>query len=251
MTQNPLSSTHTPAAGEYIDLNVSDGTTMRAFVVRPAHIEKAPGIMVFQEAFGVNNHIRDVASRFAQQGFVAIAPELFHRSGPGFEGSYDDFPSVQPHIQALTIPGQEADIHATYDWLCGDTGVDATRIATIGFCMGGRVSFLANVIVPIKAAISYYGSGIAKQLGDRAGDVHGPQLLYWGGRDAHIPPEDRQAVNILLRDAGKHFVCVEFSDADHGFFCDQRSQYSPHAAAQSWALTLAFLRDSMPAEHST
>jgi carboxymethylenebutenolidase len=252
MISTPSSEHPAGNTGTYVDLAVSDGTTMRAYVARPTHPpqvhdQKTPGIMVFQEAFGVNAHIRDVTERFARQGFVAIAPELFHRTQPGFEGSYTDFSTVQPHMQAMTIPGQEADVQATYNWLTADPDTDGQRIACIGFCMGGRISFLANTIVPVKAAISFYGSGIAKQLGDRASRLHAPQLLCWGDKDTHIPPEDRQAVNQLIRDAGKRFVCAEFGDADHGFFCDQRSAYEPHAAAQAWALTLTFIRDNLPA----
>src|SRR5580658_11314739 len=89
-------------SGEYVQLSVNDGTTMRAWVARPKEKGENPGLLVFQEAFGVNAHIRDVAGRFAREGFVAIAPELFHRTAPpGFEGRYDDFPGVMPHMTAL------------------------------------------------------------------------------------------------------------------------------------------------------
>ena len=77
--------------GEYVELRVNDGTTMRAWVARPKEEGAHPGLLVFQEAFGVNAHIRDIAGRFAREGFVAVAPELFHRTGAGFDGRYDDF----------------------------------------------------------------------------------------------------------------------------------------------------------------
>ncbi|MGC1493861.1 MAG: dienelactone hydrolase family protein, partial [Candidatus Acidiferrum sp.] len=82
--------------GEYVQLSVNDGTTMRAWTAWPKEEGPHPGLLVFQEAFGVNAHIRDVAGRFAREGFVTVAPELFHRTGPGFEGRYDDFPGVMP-----------------------------------------------------------------------------------------------------------------------------------------------------------
>ena len=112
--------------------------------------------------------------------------------------------------------------------------------------MGGRVAFLTNVVLPVSAAISFYGGGIAPNpfspgLLDRAGDLHAPQMLLWGGLDKHIGPELTRAVTEALRAAGKPFVNVEFSDADHGFFCDARSSYNPNAARQAWALVLAFL----------
>src|SRR5512135_3525016 len=97
-------------AGSYVELSVTDGTTMSAYVARPAGGGRHPGIMVFQEAFGVNAHIRDVTERFAREGYVAIAPELFHRSAPRFEGDYGNYESVRPHMAALTDLGLEADI---------------------------------------------------------------------------------------------------------------------------------------------
>ena len=145
-----------------VQLKVADNTTMQAYVARPASGGPHAGLMVFQEAYGVNSHIRHVTERFAEQGYVAIAPELFHRTAPaGFEGDYKDFPSVMPHYQALTNQAAEADIRATYEWLRSNSQVDADAIACVGFCMGGRVSFLANSVVPVRKAVSFYGGGIA------------------------------------------------------------------------------------------
>jgi carboxymethylenebutenolidase len=96
-----------------VELAVADGSKMQAYVARPAGGKSHPGLLVFQEAFGVNAHIRDVTERFARAGYVAIAPELFHRSAPaGFEGAYDNFPGVMPHMQAITEAGLEADAGA-------------------------------------------------------------------------------------------------------------------------------------------
>src|ERR1700726_2515707 len=102
---------------ENVSLQVREGRTMNGFVVTPADGGKLPGLLVFQEAFGVNPHIRDVTQRFAKQGYVAIAPELFHRSGPGFEETYNNFPACMPHIQALTPEGLTNDAKAAFDWL--------------------------------------------------------------------------------------------------------------------------------------
>jgi carboxymethylenebutenolidase len=232
---------------EYISLRISDGTQMQTYLARPTREGVFPGIMVFQEAFGVNAHIRDVTARFAARGFVAISPELFHRTAPpGWEGSYGDFDGVRPHMQAMSDAALTADIQATYEWLTNAPNVDRDATACVGFCMGGRVSFLANALVPVKAAISYYGGGIAPGprgpgLLARAPGLHAPMLLYWGGLDQHIPPEQTLAVADALRKAGKPYVQVEFSDADHAFFRDVSSSYNPKAATESWALTHAFL----------
>ncbi|MGC2528794.1 MAG: dienelactone hydrolase family protein [Candidatus Acidiferrum sp.] len=231
---------------EYVELSVNDGTTMRAWVARPKQEGAHPGLLVFQEAFGVNAHIRDVAGRFAREGFVAVAPELFHRTGAGFDGRYDDFPSVMPHMKALNDASMAADHRAAFDWLRGAIGPQLP-ISAIGYCMGGRAAFLAAVTLPLAAAISYYGGGIAPNatnpgLLGRASGIQSRLLFFWGGRDKHIPPEQVRAVTDALRATGKNFVNVEISNADHAFFCDARASYSPSAALLAWPLTLAFLK---------
>lgn len=232
--------------GEYVELSVNDGSAMRAWVARPKEEGAHPGLLVFQEAFGVNAHIRDVAGRFAREGFVAVAPELFHRTGAGFDGRYDDFPSVMPHMKALNDASMAADHRAAFDWLRGTIGPQLP-ISVIGYCMGGRAAFLAAVTLPLAAAISYYGGGIAPNatnpgLLGRASGIQSRLLFFWGGRDKHIPPEQVRAVTDALRAMGKNFVNVEISNADHAFFCDARASYSPSAALLAWPLTLAFLK---------
>ena len=194
----------------YVDISVSDGTIMKAWVAQPSNSQAKRGLVVFQEAFGVNAHIRDVADRFAKLGFAAIAPELFHRSaGDKFEGSYTNFAPIAPHMQALNESDLSNDIRATYDWLKRNSPV-GENIACIGYCMGGRTAFL------------------------------------WGDLDKHIRAEQRQQVAKALREAKNDFVEVVFSNADHGFFCDQRASYQPYAARIAWDLTQSFLNVHVP-----
>lgn len=228
---------------EKVQLEVSGSSPMQAYVARPERNGPHPGLMVFQEAFGVNTHIRDVTERFAEQGYIAIAPELFHRTAPaGFEASYSDFPSARPHMQAVTPEAAEADIRATYNWLHSNSQVRRDDISCVGFCMGGRISFIADSILPLHAAVSFYGGGIAPDLLDRAGALNAPILLVWGGLDKRITPELRRSVVDAVAAQHKPYVNAEFSQADHGFFCDQRPAYEPRAARQALALTLEFLR---------
>jgi carboxymethylenebutenolidase len=216
---------------------------MAAYVARPSAPGRHPGLIVFQEAFGVNSHIRNVTERFAAQGYAAIAPELFHRTAPaGFEGDYKDFPALMPHYQAVTNEAAQADIRAVYDWLSFSPNLKADQISSVGFCMGGKISFLANSVVPLRSAVSFYGGGIAQTLLDRTSKLHGPTLLIWGGLDKHITADHRKAVTDALNSQNKTYVNVEFSKANHGFFCDERDAYEPQAARQAWALTLEFLR---------
>jgi len=231
---------------ETIMLTVSDGSTMPAYVARPAAPGPHLGLLVFQEAFGVNAHIKDLTERFARAGYTAIAPALFHRTDPNFEGLYTDFGPVMPHLMALTDAGQSADILAAYKWLTTEGG--AAAVASTGYCMGGRASFLADILLPLKASVSYYGGGIAPSEGgplpgllDHAADLHGPILLFWGGLDSHIGAEQISTTEAALKAAKKNYAQVVFSNADHGFFCDARASYNPDAARQAWALTLEFL----------
>ena len=226
---------------ENVTLQVADGTSMNGYVAAPADGAKAPGLLVFQEAFGVNAHIRDVTERFAGQGYVAIAPELFHRTGPGFEGDYANFPACVPHMQALTPDGIIADARAAFDWLQKSPRVLPNATACIGFCMGGRASFLANSGLPLNAAVSFYGGGIVPGLLPKAAQQNGPILFFWGALDTHIPKEHVGAIVDAMQEAKKTYVNVEFSDANHAFFCDARPAYKETAAKQAWDLTLRFL----------
>jgi carboxymethylenebutenolidase len=226
---------------ERISVGVGDGTQMGGYLARPARPGTYPGLLVLQEIFGVNAHIRDIAERFAREGYVALAPELFHRSAPGYEGRYDDIQGGMAQATKLTPAGVEADLAAAHGYLQGHASARRDRIGVVGYCMGGRLAFLANARLPLQAAVSYYGGGIATALLPLADTMAGPLLLVWAGQDGYIPPEHRRSVAEALRAAGKPFVDVEFSHADHGFFCDARSNYEPRAARQVWALTLAFL----------
>jgi carboxymethylenebutenolidase len=235
-------------ATQRVTLEVADGTSMSAYTARPAEEGKFPGMLVFQEAFGVNAHIRDVAERVAREGYIAIAPELFHRTAPGFEGSYTDRATFMPHMQAMKEENQVLDIAAAYDWLKTHPQAISDRIASIGFCMGGRMSFLASSTVRLCAAISFYGGGIAPALLPRAANLSAPMLFFWGGLDAHIPQEQIRSVMAELKRVGKTYVNVEISDADHGFHCDARASYNPTAAALAWTLSLKFLETQVKGE---
>jgi carboxymethylenebutenolidase len=233
-----------PNKTEYVNLSVGDGTSMRAYVAHPEGKPRA-GLLVFQEAFGVNSHIRDVTERFAREGYLAVSPELFHRTAPGLEAGYTNFAEVMPHMQALTDAGLALDIQASYQWLKNGEAKDLP-VGSTGYCMGGRTSIQAALTVPLSCAISYYGGGIAPSpmfpnLLDRLKDLTAPALLFWGGLDAHIPAEAVQAITTKLNEEKKDYVNVVFSKADHGFFCDARASYNAVAAKEAWSLTLEFL----------
>ncbi len=224
-------------------IDVGDGTKMNAYV---AWSDQPPekGLILLQEAFGVNDYIRRTADRFALEGFLTIAPELFHRTHPNFEADYEKREGVAEAMGAVTDEGLTTDLRAAYDWLVSQQ-VPKEKIAVMGFCMGGRAAFLANATLPLAASVSFYGGGIAPTLLGRSGELHGPQLLVWGGADAHILPEHARAVADALRTAGKPFVEATFSEAGHGFACDARSSYHAPSAREALALTDAFFAEHL------
>ena len=216
---------------------------MNAYLSMPDGAGPFPVVLVFQEAFGVNKHIRSVADRISAQGWIAIAPELFHRTaGPGIEMGYGDFELVRPHVMAVNLAGLTADLQAVYDWIQIQTHTIKNKMAAIGFCMGGRVAYIANALLPLSAAVSYYGSNMPPEL---AKDLHGPQLFFWGGLDKHILPEQIQGVLGAVKSAGKAYINVLISYGDHGFNCDERPAYQPKAASEAWAMSLAFLKNNL------
>ena len=232
---------------KYVNLKVSDGTDMECYTSIPQNAigKTNPGLILLQEAYGVNHHIRDVADRFAAQGFVVIAPEMYHRTAPPyFEVSYDSFDAVRPHSTAMTVEGNEADIKAAFNWLSAHDLVNPVNIFSIGYCMGGRMSFLANATLPIKAGVSYY-SGYIKSVAGKAPGVNGRHLFFWAGLDKHIGQDQVDAITKAMDDAGKDYINVKFSNADHGFNCDERAAFNEHAAKEAWALTLAFFKNNM------
>jgi carboxymethylenebutenolidase len=227
-------------SSDHVEIKVDDGTKMLAWFSRPAHDTAKRGILVFPEIFGVNAHIRDVTNRFAALGFAAVSPELFHRTAPPkWECSYTDFPSAAPHAQATKEETIESDVKAAYGWLKSNSQVE-NNIACVGYCMGGRTSFLANSAVPLKAAISYYGGNMPSLL-HRTAKLAASMLLFWGELDHHIPAEHRNQVTAAMREAKKEYTDVVFSNADHGFFCDARKSYDANSARLSWDIVQSFL----------
>jgi carboxymethylenebutenolidase len=157
---------------------------------------------VLQELFGVNANIRDVAKCVAGLGYVAVAPELFHRTAIRFEGPYDDFSISMPHAQKMTAEGLEADLRAVHDWVGRDDQANGERVAAWGFCMGGRVALLAQAILPLRAAVSLCG-GVTDTLLPQLPRLSGPVLLVWGGLDKHLGPVTQRRLVDALKEAKK------------------------------------------------
>ena len=228
-----------------IIIQVKNSPDMGAYVAIPEGKGPFPAVMVFQEAYGVNHHIKRVTDLLAAEGYLAIAPELFHRTAPlGYDPGYGDFSLVMPHFQALNTELILDDIKATYAWLMQQDNVQKDKIGCIGWCLGGRVAFLANSAVQLSASVSFYG-GYTHTVAERAASLSAPQLFFWGGKDKHILPEHVQVVIDAVSKAGKDYINVVISYADHAFFCDERPSYHREATKEAWGMTTAFFKNKL------
>jgi carboxymethylenebutenolidase len=229
---------------ERVQIPVADGTTMNGYLIRPEGEEPRAAILLLQEIFGVNAHIRSVAERLAREGYAVLAPDLFHRIEPDYEAGYDDIGASIKLAMQYTGEHSEADVRAAADFLAKHPGVKADRIAALGFCMGGKLAFVANGVAKLACAVSFYGGGIPEKF-SFVEKFSGPIMLIWAGKDTYIPLEHSRATVDELRKHGKAYVSIEFSAQNHGFFCDARGDYDAQAAGQVWALVKEFLATNL------
>ena len=226
------------------ELDTPDGP-MPAFAAAPDGDAPRGGVVVVQEAFGLTGHIESVARRIAQEGYVAVAPALFHRQGsPVF--AYDgDRSELMPAIMALTAEGIAADVDAALAHLA-DQGFPSELQGIVGFCMGGTVTFATAARTAIGAAVTFYGGGVAEgrfgfpSLVDQASDLKTPWLGLYGDLDQGIPVDDVEALRAAVADAPVEAEVVRYAEADHGFNCDERASFHPESAADAWSRMLAF-----------
>ena len=235
--------------GDFRVLAVQGGP-MRAWTARPEGPGPFPGLVLLQEIFGVNVHIRDVAMRLAAEGFVVVAPELFHRTAPGLELGYDgpDLATGKAHKAAVTAEGFAADLDACLRWLDAEPRVAPGPRACVGFCFGGLLAFRAAADPRIGATASFYGSGLptggpgdAGPALDLAPRIRGRLACFFGGQDPSIPPEHVSAVRAALQAARVDHQLFVYKHAGHGFFCDRRAAYDPPAAADAWKKLLELI----------
>ena len=239
---------------ETVNLQVPDGT-MATFSYRPSDDGAYPAVIVIQEAFGVNDHIKDVARRFAAEGYFATAPDLFYRSGRNNVVSYSDIESVRKLMGGMTDDGIVADVDAVVAYLKRDGHMLGEHIGITGYCMGGRVSFLSACRVQgIGAAAVYYGGGIVPRQDaptqtpapiDLAERITCPVIGFFGGQDQGIPAEQVQRIEETLKRLGKDAEIHLYPEAGHGFFCEARPSYHSDAAKDAWARTLVFFESHL------
>lgn len=225
----------------------SQDTVVDAYLALPAEEGQYPGVVVVQEIFGVNDHIRDVTRRIAQEGYVAIAPAIYQRQSPGFEAGYtpEDL-EIGKKYKAQTQADQLlSDVQGAVDYLKGLPEAQDNGYGCIGFCFGGHVTYLAATLDDIQAAASFYGAGIATMTPgggeptlSRTPDITGTIYCFFGLEDASIPAEQVHQIETELQKHNISHRIFRYEGADHGFFCDQRSSYNAEAAQDAWQKVL-------------
>ncbi len=223
--------------GQWIHLTSADGCTLPAWEARP---DAAPrgAVVVLQEIFGVNAHIRAVADRLAARGYLAVAPATFARVRPDVDLGYGDEDmrtgrELKAAVEALPAPGVLADIQAAIDHAAQASG---RKVGVVGFCWGGLLAWRAACLLEgLSAAVPYYGGGMTT-AGEAARQPRVPVLAHFGERDHFIPVDGVQAFARAHPEVQVHLYA-----ADHGFNCDHRGSYDEAAAMAARDRTLAFL----------
>ena len=216
--------------GAQIEIQTSDGNTIGAYLARPSGRAKG-SIVVLQEIFGVNDHIRDIADRLAAEGYLSIAPQLFDRVRRNVELGYEqsDHGTARETRAAVNEELAVIDIHAAIDRV-SDTG----KPGMLGFCWGGTLAFKMAVSTPsLSAAVCFYGAGIA----DIQGQAIVPTMLHFGEQDHAIPMADVDRV----RETHPETELFTYP-AGHGFNCDKRASYESQSASVAWQRSLDFFK---------
>ncbi len=222
-------------AGTMVEF-ASNGATGSGYLAVPA-AGGGPGVIVLQEWWGLVDHIKDVADRFAAAGFVALAPDLYHGESTT---SPDDAGKL---MMALDIGRVEKDLRGAVRYLLGRDEVTTAHVGTVGFCMGGQLSLYAACENPsVGACVVFYG--IHPNVEPNLSALQAPVLGFFAERDAFVPPAAARQLEQDLRAAGKSADVTVFDGADHAFFNDTRPDvYDAARAAECWSRMLAFYRE--------
>jgi carboxymethylenebutenolidase len=216
----------------------SSGGAFDAYVALPP-AGHGPGLVLFQEIFGVNAHIRAVAEQYALDGFVVLAPDIFWRQAPRIELGY----AAADRQRGIALAGglkpeqMMLDLRAAVDTLRDMSQTAAHRIGAFGYCMGGRLSYMAAALTELDAAVAFYGGGIHDQL-HLASGVGCPMMFHYAENDDHIPLDAVERVREAF--AGKPAEVHVYGGTAHGFNCWERGSYDAQAAALAHARTLGF-----------
>ena len=231
-----------PVTTQWIDIASHDGQTFKGYLALPP-TGKGPGIVLIQEIFGVNRHIRSVAEQYALDGYVVLAPDVFWRQQPGVELSYEgnDMDRAFKLVNEIDFTVAVKDLASTTQALRQRPECEG-EIASLGYCMGGILAYLAGIESGVDKAICFYPGGIAKHL-DKADALKVPAQFHFAGNDGHITDEHIGQVRDTFARRDDIEIHV-YDGADHGFNCWARGAYHRHAAALSHGHALTFLENT-------
>lgn len=221
----------------------SEGLPIPAYLAQPQASGPWPIVVVLQEVFGVNAHIRAVTERIARAGYIAIAPHLYHRQSPYFEVGYSEADLALGRQYKMGTDAQELlnDVQGAISY--GQTHCQgiATGVGCIGFCFGGHVAYLAATLSHVKATASFYGAGLSTSTPgggvptlSKTAEITGVLYGFFGKQDSLISPEEVILIEAELNKYNVRHQIFKYEEAGHGFCCDQRSSYHPGASAHAW-----------------
>ena len=221
----------------------SDDVKIPAYLAHPVESGTFPIVVVIQEIFGVNTHIRDVAGRIAQEGYIAIAPHIYHRQVKGFEVGYSD---VDLELGRQYKAGTQADellsdIKGAIRYVQEHFDHIPSAVGCIGFCFGGHVAYLAATLPDIKATASFYGAGIVSFTPGggpatitRTATIEGTIYTFFGMQDSLIPLSEVDQIEAALKESSVSHRIFRYENVGHGFFCNCRESYDEASAREAW-----------------
>ncbi|MEM1309426.1 MAG: dienelactone hydrolase family protein [Cyanobacteria bacterium P01_H01_bin.153] len=234
----------------------SQGQQIPAYLAHPIASFGCPIVVVIQEVFGVNEHIREVTNRLAQAGYIAIAPHIYHRQAPGFEVGYGaaDLELGRKYKNGTQAEELLSDIQGAINY--GKQHFEAVPAAAgcIGFCFGGHVAYLAAILPAVQAIASFYGAGIGQFTPgggaptlSRTCEIQGTVLAFFGMQDPLITGAEVDEIEAVLEQHQVDHRIYRYSEATHGFFCDRRDSYHPATAADAWIRVQALFQAKLRA----
>jgi carboxymethylenebutenolidase len=238
---------------DYVDISVPGASAMRTFVAAPKAEGRYPGIWCYSDIFQLTPPMLRSCVRLAGYGFVAAAPEIYHRIEPaGSVIAFDDPGRTRGLEDAAKTPVAhfDADCRAGLDWLAQHSRVAPKKTGAMGFCIGGHLAFRAAMQPDVRATVCYYGTGIHdgklgqdKDAGslERAGDIKGELLMVFGTKDPHVPEEGRTLIDRALRRVGARYQ-ISLYPAEHAFMRDEGARFDPEATDQAFAEMIGLFR---------
>lgn len=236
-TQPPVTAAPGIAA-QMVSYPDGHGGTLTGYLARPAAPESLPAVVVIQEWWGLNQHIKDIANRFAAEGFVSLAPDLYH-------GAVTSEPNeARKLVMELDMAAAVTEIRRGIDYLLSQPDVAGPHVGLTGFCMGGRLTLMTALVEDrLGAAVPWYGAPLTAA---EAPQVKAPIQGHYGSADGGIPVANVRAMGQALNTAGIPNAIYVYEGAQHAFFNDSRPSYNADAAALAWQRTLAWFRQYLP-----